>query len=206
MLWLVPLIRQLRPFGSIPLVAVSASCTVGLLALVLFLIPGTADGRTPTRASPPKKDKSASSKSSSTTSSVFATQELCKRGIPSKAKPTKTSSGLLCLEGTLGQWFPRDSALRLLKDVKRGKAALALQPKLEHRLELEKRRTLLLELDGKTLEKIAETWRKAAEEQARARSTLMKWYHSPYLWMAVGFVAGTAATVGIVAAIGEIRK
>ena len=89
----------------------------------------------------------------------------------------------------------------MLKDLKKGRAALDLQPKLEQRIELEKKRTELLSQEVATSDKIADVWRTTAEQQAKALAQKDAWWKSPYLWTAVGFVVGAATTVGISIAV-----
>jgi len=113
---------------------------------------------------------------------------------------SKGSSGLLCLDGAIGQWFPLPAARRMLKDLQVGRAAIALQPKLERRIELEVQRVILLELDVATSDKIAEQWRKAAEVQAKVLAQKDSFWRSPALWFAVGTVVTGAALISAAAA------
>jgi len=87
----------------------------------------------------------------------------------------------------------------MLTDLKKGKAALQLVPKLELRLSLEKTRTKLLASEVVTADKIAKTWETAARQQAEARVRSRSWYRSPYLWFVFGTLLGVGASVGIAA-------
>lgn len=98
----------------------------------------------------------------------------------------------------MGQWFPLPAARLLLKDIKAGKAAIALQPRLERRIELADRRSKLLELDSQTADKIAERWRAAAQAQAKELSKADSVWRSPILWFAIGVVLGAG---GVTAAV-----
>jgi hypothetical protein len=106
----------------------------------------------------------------------------------------------LCLEGSLGLWFPRTAHLRMLTDLKLGKAALSLQPKLERQIELANERIALLELDAKTLDKIAEQWRTAATSQAKVLTARRSWLHDPKFWFAAGLVLGAGGVIAAVVA------
>ena len=83
----------------------------------------------------------------------------------------------------------------MLQDLKAGKAAIVLQDKLEQRIELEKRRSKLLELNVETSSAIAEQWRKAAETQGKALQQKKSFWRSPVLWFAVGVVISSISFV-----------
>jgi hypothetical protein len=92
-------------------------------------------------------------------------------------------------------------ARRLLTDIKLGKNALLQVPLLEQESTLRLDRIKLLELQISDTEKIAETWRKTAQQQAKAMQRDKAWYQSPTLWFAVGLALGAGGvTAAVVAA------
>jgi hypothetical protein len=117
-----------------------------------------------------------------------------------KRRATKSKSGLLCLDGSIGQWFPIARARLLLTDVKLGRNALKQVPLLEQKSSFALQRVKLLELQVGDSEKIAETWRQAAQEQAKALQSQHAWYKSPTLWFAVGLVLGVGGVTAAVVA------
>lgn len=97
------------------------------------------------------------------------------------------------VDGVKGMFFPMPVARLMLKDLKLGKAALAMQPKLELRIELEKHKTKLLELDVETVEKMSQIWKSTAEDQAKRLSKTDTFWRSPTLWFALGVVVAGGA-------------
>lgn len=120
---------------------------------------------------------------------------------PAPAPKKAPTSGVLIHDGHKGMWFPMDKARQLLKDVKLLKETKGILKKTEDRLELQKVRTDLLDKNVKTTEKISSLWKATAEQQAKALAQKDAWWKSPYLWTVVGFVVGTATTVGITFAV-----
>lgn len=120
---------------------------------------------------------------------------------PAPAPKKAPTSGILVRDGHKGMWFPMNKAKQLLKDVKLLKENQAILKKTEDRLELQKIRTDLLDKNVKTTETISDLWKTTAEQQAKALAQKDAWWKSPYLWTVVGFVVGTATTVGITFAV-----
>lgn len=118
-----------------------------------------------------------------------------------KLRAQKTKSGLLCLAGTIGQWFPMAQGRRLLKDVKLGLNALGQIPLLQQQLTMRLDRIKLLELQVLDSEKISATWRKAAEQQSAALLRKSSWWSSPTLWLAVGLLFGVGSMTAITIAV-----
>lgn len=118
---------------------------------------------------------------------------------------TKTTSGLLCLGDALGQWFPLGEARLVLKDLKAGRAAIALQPKLEARISLADKAEQLLRQQLTTEEKISAEWERVAKVQTEKLAAKDAWYRSPTLWFAVGFVAATAVGFGVAKLYAETK-
>lgn len=100
----------------------------------------------------------------------------------------------------MGQWFPQANLRLMLVDLKRGRAALELQPKLEKQVRLAEERIGLLELDAKTLEKIGTTWRVAATEQAKVLVQQRSIWSDPKFWFAAGLVLGAGGVIAAVVA------
>lgn len=98
-------------------------------------------------------------------------------------------------------WFPMPSARRLLQDVKLRAATEATLRATEKRLEVEKRRAEIVSQSQTATEKIASLWQKTAAQQAKTLEHKEAWWRTPYLWVAVGFAAGAAATIGLTFAI-----
>jgi hypothetical protein len=115
----------------------------------------------------------------------------------------QAESKLVKVEGVDGIWFPMPKAKSLLKDVKLLPKVQLQLSRVEDRLELEKRYTVILKLDLKDTEKISDLWKQTATAQAKllAKKSTDPWWKNPYLWTAVGFVIGVGATVGIAVAI-----
>jgi hypothetical protein len=88
----------------------------------------------------------------------------------------------------------------MLVDLKRGKGALQLQPKLEKQLRLAEERIALLELDARTLEKIGNTWRTAATSQAKVLTQRRSIWRDPKFWFAAGLVLGAGGVIAAVVA------
>jgi hypothetical protein len=120
---------------------------------------------------------------------------------PAPAPKKAPTSGILVRDGHKGMWFPMPKARQLLKDVKLLEGAQRTLKKTEDRLDLEKERSKLLDKNVKSSEKISELWKSTAETQAKALAQKDAWWKSPYLWTVVGFVVGTATTVGITFAV-----
>lgn len=115
-------------------------------------------------------------------------------GSPERA--TKKTSGLLCHEGALGQWFPRAQARLLLKELTAGRAALSLQPKLEGRLALMSKVEAMLKKQVETERQIASQWKTVVRGQAERLGAKRAWYKSPALWFAAGLVCAVALGYG----------
>jgi len=109
------------------------------------------------------------------------------------------------LNGQAGVWFPAVKATQLLEDVAQLPAIKVQLEKLEQRLAMEKERATLLERNVQTTEKIAGSWKATAESQAALLTGKDPWWKSPYLWLTVGIVVGTATTIGIAHAVKEIN-
>lgn len=105
----------------------------------------------------------------------------------------------------MGQWFPLGSALRMLRDLKGGQAALALQPKLEARIGLADKAEKLLQVQVATEEKIAAEWERVAKVQTERLRAKDAWYRSPTLWFALGFVTATAVGYGVAKLYAETK-
>lgn len=114
----------------------------------------------------------------------------------SQTRATKKSSGLLCHEGALGQWFPRREARLLLKELTAGRAALSLQPKLEGRLALMSKVEAMLKKQVETQRQIASQWKTVVRSQAERLGAKRAWYRSPALWFAAGIVCAVALGYG----------
>lgn len=111
-------------------------------------------------------------------------------------------STLLQLQGLhLGIWFPMASARDLLEKRKLLPVREKELEKTQGLLKLRDERITILEANVKTSEEIADAWKGTAEQQAKALAQDSPWWRSPYLWMAVGFAAGVATTVGVTVAI-----
>jgi hypothetical protein len=111
-------------------------------------------------------------------------------------------STLLQLKGPhLGIWFPMAGARDLLEKRKLLPIKEKELEKTEGLLKLKEERIGILEANVKTSEEIADAWKGTAEQQAKALAQDNPWWRSPYLWMAVGFAAGVATTVGVTVAI-----
>ena len=106
----------------------------------------------------------------------------------------------------MGQFFPLPAARLMLKELERGRGALALQPKLERRVELGKHRVVLLGLDVASWKQQSVVWKDTAQQQAKARVESRAWYRSPQLWFAVGVIAGAAAAVGLAAGVVRVVR
>ena len=106
----------------------------------------------------------------------------------------------------MGQFFPLPAARLMLQDLKAGRAALALVPKLELQVSLALRRIKLLELDNATLDKISERWRLVAVKHVKKLQSKDAWYNSAQFWFGVGGTVATAAVIGLVAALGHVRE
>jgi hypothetical protein len=182
---------------------------VSTLTLLLLLpLAASAQPRstsTPPPTSPPTRSSGSGTASSSTGTTTSSPSVTCplKAGAPENA--TKTKSGLLCLEDVPGQWFPLDAARLLLRDLAAGKEALALQPKLEARIDLAASTEKLLKDQLANEEKITATWEKVARVQTERLQQREAWYKSPTLWFAVGFVTATAVGFGIAKLYSETR-
>lgn len=119
--------------------------------------------------------------------------------IPARASAQETTP--LEHNGKPGIWFPSEKAKKLLEDVAQLPGIRLQLELLGKRLELEKSRSDLLEANVKTSSQIAEAWKSTATEQAKVLANKDPWWKSPYLWLTVGVVAGSAATVGIAYAV-----
>lgn len=107
----------------------------------------------------------------------------------------------LAIDGQPGIWFPMPKARKLLEDVTQMAAIKQQLDLISQRLDLEKTRTGLLQSNLDTTGKIADLWKETAADQAKQLATRTPWWHSPYLWLTVGFVAGTGVTIAIVQAV-----
>ncbi len=121
---------------------------------------------------------------------------------PTAASATPESK-VVTQDGHKGLWFPMPAARRLLRDVRLLETSRTTLQRTKDRLELEKDRAVLLTRSIETSDKIAALWKSTAEQQSKALGTQDVWWRSPYLWVTVGFVVGTATTVGIVFAVKE---
>jgi len=110
-------------------------------------------------------------------------------------------SRLLEVDKVKGMWFPMDKARELLKGAEELPGVRLQLQLIEQRLTLEKNRTGLLEKNVQTNAQIADIWKQTAQAQAAALATKNPWWKNPYLWLGVGFVVGTGATIGIAAAV-----
>jgi hypothetical protein len=128
---------------------------------------------------------------------LASSQPACPLAPDAKGVATKSTSGLVCVDGALGQWFPLNKARLLLSDVKLGNAALQLTPKLEARIELSEKTSELLRKQLVTEESIANTWKDVAEIQTKRLKQKDAWYKSPILWFAVGAVAAFGISYGV---------
>lgn len=129
------------------------------------------------------------------------TSSLCPLNPKRKGLATKGKSGLHCLDGALGQWFPILASRRLLEDVKRGAEALKREQILTRRVEVGERRVVLLALDVATTAKIATAWRKVAVTQSKQLLSRQSIWRSPVLWFAIGVVLTSATVTSVAVAV-----
>jgi hypothetical protein len=109
------------------------------------------------------------------------------------------------LNGQPGIWFPKAKAVQLLNDVKKVPTLEALTKKLTQRVALELESRKLLEKSQANLvqqkELLVKTNAQLGRELTLERKRRTAWWRSPVLWLAVGVLSATAATVGVVAAV-----
>lgn len=168
-----------------------------LTALLSLNAPAVAQPQ-PTSTLKKKTPVKSSSSGRATSPSGTTSSSSCPLVSGKTENATKTTSGLLCQEDALGQWFPLGSARLMLRDLKAGRAALALQPKLEARIGLADKTEQLLKQQIETEEKISAEWERVAKVQTERLRDKDAWYRSSTLWFAVGVV--TAVGIGFGAA------
>jgi hypothetical protein len=122
---------------------------------------------------------------------------------PKPVAPIVESSKTIPYHGVKGLWFPMPIARRMLKDLSTGRSCLSLSSKLELRLEQEITHSQLLELQHATTNRELRIWKDTAKVQAKTLADIHTppWYLQPYAWAIVGFIIGSAGTVGIVFSI-----
>lgn len=113
-------------------------------------------------------------------------------------KPTKMSSGILCLEDAPGMWFPWGVARLMIVDLTRGRNAIALLPALETQIAQHKSAIVLLRQQYARSEEISNKYKGVVTVQAKQLQRKDAWYKSPPLWFATGVV--TTIIMGIVGA------
>lgn len=101
----------------------------------------------------------------------------------------------LLLNGKEGVWLPVDVANKMLADLNSIDNYRLLIEKLTLRLTIASDTQTLLKQQLKDASTMEQEWKKAAEENAKALAKQNKWYKSPYLWTAVGFVLGSATVI-----------
>lgn len=175
-----------------------------LLTLTFFLpiaaVPAVALSQPASRARSTRASSTSVFAGAQSSKAGSSSSPKCPISLGNKSRATTSKSGLLCHEGVAGQWFPRPAVRLLLKDLKSGRAALALQPKLERRIELGVQRVKLLELDVATSDKIGAAWRTAAEVQAKQLAKKDSAWRSPTVWFAIGLVLGIGGVTAAVVA------
>lgn len=131
-----------------------------------------------------------------TASSALTSSVSCPLSPGKQENATPMRSGLLCLGGALGQWFPRREARLLLGQLTAGKAALELQPVLESRLALAAKVQEALRRQIDTEQKIARQWGHVVKQQSERLQSRGTWYKSPVLWFATGVLCALALGYG----------
>lgn len=121
------------------------------------------------------------------------------RTAESRASGSERRSGLLCLDGVLGHWMPLEEARKVLEKARSEAVVREENSLLEKRLEVEKKRVLLLELDQKDLEKIAGHWKEAALTSAKALADQDRFSRST--WFSFGALAGVITSVVLAVSI-----
>jgi hypothetical protein len=103
----------------------------------------------------------------------------------------------LAVDGQEGVWFPKEKAKKLLLDVEQ-------LPGLHERLRLATEKNVLLKEKAEITTEVAETWKKAAEDQAKLlpSGALLE---RPAFWLVLGLLGGMAASIAIFATTQEMR-
>jgi len=111
----------------------------------------------------------------------------------------------MVVDGQRGLWFPMASARQLL-------TAHMVCEKMQQGCDLSEQQYILAKERADLLEKNAEanaaiaiTWQDTARRQQEILDQRDRWYKSPYIWLAVGFVTGATVTVGITAAVRQTQ-
>lgn len=156
----------------------------------------------------PKKSQSGSSVSScKRAAAVLATAAMLVSSTAAYADDEfSLTPATLDYNGQTGTWFPRDQADRLLFELEfklpKLKALVAEQDELSETYEAQITVLRDTATDLKDLAKVdreaANFYKQAYNEQYAQNKA---WYSDPTLWLAVGFVVGAAATIGIGAAL-----
>lgn len=118
-----------------------------------------------------------------------------------EARATEPETRNYTLDGVPGVWLPMANARKLLEDVAQLPKIREQLNLLQQRLDIEKERSTMLERNVQTVERIALVWKSTAESQAETIAKKDAWWKSPYLWLAIGVVVGTSATIGITYAV-----
>ena len=113
----------------------------------------------------------------------------------------KSESRDMVVEGRRGIWFPMVSARQLLTAHMVCEKMQQGCDLTEQQFILAKERADLLQKNAEANAAIAVTWQQTARDQQEVLARRDVWYKSPYIWLAVGFIVGTGATIGITATV-----
>ena len=103
---------------------------------------------------------------------------------------TEKASGILCLRGTVGMFYPMPEARLMMKDLVLGSELLKQVQKLQDARALDSEQIALLKDSVRLSKRLSEEYRHEALDYAKKLRSRDKWYKSPALWFVAGIGLG----------------